>query len=376
MNILKHYEHQPIIGLAPMDGVSDAPYRLIQKKYGGPDFVMTEFTNVIGLSRGIERLFEDQLYFEEERPIIAQIYGASPEDFYHASKIIAALGFDGIDINMGCPAKNVASSGAGAALIQTPELALEIVRQTQKGVKDYFESHQLTGEWSHKLQKMVEAANTARRLNAEKSGIDLEMAESPEERAANFTVSVKTRIGYRDNIAAEWVKRLTEVEPAWIAVHGRTLKQMYLGQADWDSLAIAASATHLPVFVNGDIDSSERMVQVIKHTGARGALVGRASFGNPWIFSHLDKVRAKIAGKSSEEIVDKRPSLDEILDVMTEHAHLHWQLKNEQAFMQMRKNLAWYIKGIPNAGQFRNQLVRVNNPTEVEVIVSSIRAAA
>lgn len=371
MNILEHYENEPIIGLAPIDGVSDAAYRLIQKKYGNPDFVMTEFTNVIGLSRGIERLFEDQLYFEEERPIIAQIYGASPQDFYHAAKIIAALGFDGIDINMGCPARNVAASGAGAALIETPKLAQEIVRKTKLGVKDYFETRELTGEWSSRLERLVEEANKDRLVcNSQVSGV-----ESQADRERNFTVSVKTRIGYRENVVQDWVKTLTEVEPAWIAVHGRTLKQMYMGKADWDSLALAVEATHLPVFVNGDINSSESMVAALSHTKARGAVIARASFGNPWLFKNLNKVKQKLRGEYKDEIIDHVPNLDEVLDVMVEHAHLHWDLKNEAAFMQMRKNLAWYIKGIPNASKWRNELVRVNNPEEVERIVKEIKEA-
>lgn len=184
----------------------------------------------------------------------------------------------------------------------------------------------------------------------------------------------------------DWIKQLTETEPDWIGIHGRTLKQMYLGQADWDSLALGVQATHLPVFINGDIDSSERMVESILHTGARGAMIGRASFGNPWIFSQLDKVKEKIqtirnnqngtttvAEESVREIADYRPELNEVLDVMLQHAHLHWQLKNEQAFLQMRKNLAWYIKGIHNASEFRSQLVRASNPEEVEKVVAEIK---
>src|SRR3972149_8194050 len=129
-----HELSRPIIGLSPMDGVTDHPYRHIQKKYGRPDVVYTEFATVEGFCRGVEKVLDDFLFNEEQRPIVAQIYGTSPQLFREAATALCQMGFDGIDINMGCPAKSVAHSGAGAALILTPKLAQEILKATKAGV--------------------------------------------------------------------------------------------------------------------------------------------------------------------------------------------------------------------------------------------------
>jgi tRNA-dihydrouridine synthase B len=341
-----------------MDGVTDAAYRFIQKKYGNPDLVMTEFTNVIGLTRGADRLFLDQLYHNLERPIIGQIYGASPEDFYHAAKIIAALEFDGIDINMGCPAKNVAASGAGAGLIRTPELAKKIVAATRKGVNDFFADRTLTGA-PRSVEAKVAEANALRNAT-------LPAVETFEERAANFTLSIKTRIGYDQNIVTEWLKHLTETEPDFISLHGRTLKQLYGGMSSWDAIAEGVQSTHIPILANGDITTNELAVKALAHTKARGVLIGRGTFGNPWIFQH------NAAIKAGQFEPDNRPDLNVVMEVMQEHAELHWQLKDPGAFAQIRKNLAWYVKGIPGAAAFRAQLVNVQSPEEVVKICANI----
>ena len=125
---------KPVIGLAPMDGVTDAPFRYMVAKYGKPSLQMTEFTNVEGLARGAVKMLQAFIYDEIERPIVAQIYGTEPDSYYKAAVMLARMGFDGIDINMGCPATKVAKSGSGAGLIRTPELAKELVRMTKKGV--------------------------------------------------------------------------------------------------------------------------------------------------------------------------------------------------------------------------------------------------
>ncbi|TME62164.1 MAG: tRNA-dihydrouridine synthase family protein [Chloroflexi bacterium] len=128
---------QPIIALAPMDGVTDAPCRTMHGLYGRPDVVLTEFTNVEGLWRGGDRIFRDFLYTPAERPVVAQIFGCQPEYFYKAAHVVCELGFDGLDINMGCPARTVANHGGGAALIRVPETAKAIIRAAQQGVRDW-----------------------------------------------------------------------------------------------------------------------------------------------------------------------------------------------------------------------------------------------
>lgn len=346
-----------IIGLSPMDGVTDAAYRYIQKKHGNPDVMMTEFVHVIGVCQGSERLLTDFIYDEIERPVLAQIYGSQPEYFYHAAKIIAALGFDGVDINMGCPARGVVYRGGGAALINTPELAKDIVKHTRKGFTDYFETGELTGlkpEIEAKIKQM--AAKHEEYLDRE-------------EQVKNFTLSVKTRIGFDSDVVQDWVKHLTEVEPEWIAIHGRTLKQMYMGHSDWEAVGSATEVTHIPIWGNGDIKTANDAVRMFNETGVKGVLIGRGSYGNPWLFKQKDKIK-----QLETEIPEYQPTMDELLELMLEHTNLHWNIKGEKAFVQMRKNLAWYIKGFPGASEFRARLVRVNNPEEVAQIVEEIKA--
>ena len=128
--------NRPIIGLSPMDGVTDASFRYITAKHGGPDVIFTEFVNIQAAFHAAHTLIKDLTYCEIERPVVAQIYGRSPELFYKVAHIVCELGFDGLDINMGCPAKKVAAAGCGAALIREPQLALSIIRAAKRGVQD------------------------------------------------------------------------------------------------------------------------------------------------------------------------------------------------------------------------------------------------
>jgi tRNA-dihydrouridine synthase len=134
---------QPIIGLAPMDGVTDPAFRYIVATYGKPDVVFTEFTNVHDICSGRLKTLDSLRYSEVERPVIAQIYGKDPALFYQAAHVVCELGFDGLDINMGCPSKNVASSGSGAGLIRTPNLALELMERARKGIQDWADGQTL-----------------------------------------------------------------------------------------------------------------------------------------------------------------------------------------------------------------------------------------
>ena len=128
---------KPIVGLAPMDGVTDAAMRFITKKHGGPDVMFTEFVSAEGIRAGATRLMRDFKFDENERPIVAQLFGKDPEAFYLAAKTVLKLGFDGVDINMGCPARKVASRGEGAGLINTPDLAVKIIKEVKRAVDDW-----------------------------------------------------------------------------------------------------------------------------------------------------------------------------------------------------------------------------------------------
>lgn len=343
---------QPIIGLSPMDGVTDAAFRFVTKKYGNPDVTYTEFVHVMGMCRGSERLYQDFIFTDLERPIIGQIFGAEPEYFYHAAKLICELGFDGVDINMGCPAKSVAEHGAGAALIRTPDLAADIIKATQQGVVDWAADGELTGvsdEIKQRIARMVEQ----RRQRNLVLGVAFKRYGAGAERGT-VPVSVKTRIGYDEIVVEQWIAHIAEQKPHWIAVHGRTLKQLYTGQANWDALALAVKATDLPVLVNGDIKTQDDLSRVLELTNARGALIGRGTYGTPWWFNRENK-----------------PNPQKIIEIMLEHAQLHVELKGESSYVQLRKHLAWYSQHLPNSVEIRKRLVTSNNIDELQQILSS-----
>ncbi|MFM7842470.1 MAG: tRNA-dihydrouridine synthase, partial [Nitrospira sp.] len=154
---------RPIIGLAPMDGVTDAPFRLTVANQGRPDVLFTEFTSVMDVCRGPSHLLASLIYSECERPIVAQLYGKQPELFYQAAQMVCELGFDGLDINMGCPSRNVASSGSGAGLIRTPDLAHDIIRSARQGIADWAAGQSLADAGLKDARaEIVRAMNTRR----------------------------------------------------------------------------------------------------------------------------------------------------------------------------------------------------------------------
>lgn len=333
----------PVLGLSPMDGVTDSAYRFITKKYGNPDIIFTEFTNVMGLSLAGHNVIKDFHYDKTQKPIVAQIYGKEPEYFYHAAKIACELDFNAVDINMGCPAKNVASSGSGAALIKTPELAKEIISATKEGVKHWFEDGKLTGLPNKTLTAI--------------QNLKLEIGINISERELK-PVSVKTRIGFSEPVTEWWIQTLANENPAWISLHGRTLKQGYLGEANWLEIKKAVEITDIPILANGDVKSYSDYKRVLEVTGAFGALIGRGSYGNPWIFK----------GKDFEDV-----PLNEKVAVLIEHTKKFIELNPDpKAFVQMRKHFGWYIKGFDGAKEIREKLMRASSLTDVELILQTI----
>jgi tRNA-dihydrouridine synthase B len=335
---------KPILALSPMDGLTDQPFRYIQKKYGAPAVMYTEFTSVEGVCHGATQLLKDFLYDETQRPIIAQIYGTTPEYFRQTALILCELGFDGIDINMGCPAKNVAHSGAGAALIKTPQLAQEIIAVTKQGVID----------WQNGMT-VAECPDITQKIEHEvKRRHDLLPAKYQEKRTV--PVSVKTRIGYDEPVIEEWIPTLLEMEPTTIAIHGRTLKQQYGGSASWENIGKAAAIikkTETIALGNGDVQTHAMALDYVSTYGVDGVLLGRASLGNPYVF------------------LPESPAGPNIFQIAVEHSELFEQIyKDEEkySFMPMRKHLAWYVKAIPNATDIRIQLVQATNAAQVREI--------
>lgn len=359
---------QPIIGLAPMDGVTDAPCRTMHGLYGRPDVVLTEFTNVEGLWRGSDRIFRDFLYTPAERPVVAQIFGCRPEYFYRAAHVVCELGFDGVDINMGCPARTVANKGGGAALIRMPETAKAIIRATMQGVRDW-----ANGQTLEDLEMDPERIKRIRQMNEERALI---WGDPPAVERRLLPVSVKTRLGYDSIVITDWVQELLELEPAVISLHGRTLVQHYKGEANWDAIAAAAEIvrkTDTLIFGNGDIHSLYEAAQRIRTTGVHGVLIGRASFGNPWLFQNRPLLKHLLydgINPSREDLPDVLPTREQRLWMALEHARVHAKLKGEDHFVELRKHMGWYLGHFPGAKQVRNALVRINSLADVEAIIA------
>jgi nifR3 family TIM-barrel protein len=351
-----HTIAKPIIGLSPMDGVTDASFRWIAAKHGGPDITVTEFVNVDAAIHAPHTLIRDFTYAEIERPIVAQIYGHTPELFYKAAHVVCELGFDGLDINMGCPAKNVAASGSGAALIRTPALAREIIRETRRGIDDWVAGQTLDQlGLRQKLRETVKASNQLRG-----GGV------TPAARRS-IPLSVKTRIGYDQIVIEDWIANLLEEKPVAISIHGRTLKQGYKGDADWDAIARAvelAKPTPTLILGNGDLRDMADVYRRVRQCGVDGVLLGRAAEGNPWIFKAKDQLKQCLL--TSTPPVPAAPiGMEERFRVVVEHARHFETYVQERNFVGMRKHLIWYCRDFRGAAELRTKMVRVNNAAEV-----------
>jgi tRNA-dihydrouridine synthase len=357
---------RPIIGLSPMDGVTDASFRSIVAQQGKPDVTFTEFTHVHDVCRGPEMFLEPLIYSDIERPMVAQLYGNDPELFYQAAHAVCELGFDGLDINMGCPSKSVAASGSGAGLIRTPELARAILQAAKRGIDDWAGGKTLE-------QAGFTPARVAafQRLNQERGG---------ENRAARRSIplSVKTRIGY-DSVTVEvWMEHLMREQPALISLHGRTLRQMYRGVADWSSIARATEVvkgTGTLLFGNGDIHSLQDVMARVRETGVDGVLVGRAVLGAPWFFRSKERARELVRETNGAEI-ELRPEdvpLDQRFAVLLDHARQFQTLCGQTRFYRMRKHLGWYCKGFPHAAALRSRMVQVSSLSELEAVLVDYR---
>lgn len=299
----------PIIGLAPMDGITDAPFRYIIDVYGKPDIIYTEFVSVKGLIIGKPAIQRMLLHHETKTKTIAQFFGCEPKYFYQAALVALEKGFDGVDINMGCPDKSVFNRGGGAGLILQPKLAKEIILSVKKAVQN------------------------------------------------RIPVSVKTRTGYKIPQTKEWIGNLLEAEPDVICIHARTFAQKYSGLADWSQIGIAvdlAKNTRTKIFGNGDIKNRKQALERIKEYDLAGVLIGRAALGNPWVFRGII------------------PTTEERFKVLLEHCKKFTEFFPTADLSIMRKHLAWYIKDFPHAAEVRNELMQVNSIEDVKKILTTI----
>lgn len=358
---------RPILGLSPMDGVTDATFRRVVATHGKPDVTMTEFTHVHDICLGPEFLLNTFMYSEMERPIVAQLYGKDPALFYQAVHAACELGFDGIDVNMGCPSKSVAASGSGAGLIRTPELALEILRETRRGIEDW-----ANGQTLEDVGFKPARIEAIRALNVRRQG-----ATSVTRRV--IPLSVKTRLGYDRVIVEPWIADLLEARPAVISLHGRTLQQMYRGEADWSAIAKAAElikGTDTLLLGNGDVQSLRDAAQRVDVTGVDGVLVGRAVLGAPWFFRGKELVRSLTESPASPAVEEAAVSLEQRFAVMLDHARQFQAACGPGQFHRMRKHLGWYCKGFPHAAALRARMFQASSAEDVEAMLTEYRSRA
>ena len=354
----------PIIGLSPMDGVTDAVFRRIVACQGKPDVSFTEFTHVHDVCRGPEFLLDSLQYHEAERPIVAQLYGKDPELFYQAAHAVCELGFDGLDINMGCPSRNVASSGSGAGLIRTPDLAHAIMRAARQGIVDWTAGQTLEAAGIKPVR--VEAI---RRLNLHRGVVPLVRKSIP--------LSVKTRLGYDEVIVERWIEHLLIETPAVISLHGRTLQQMYRGEADWSAIARASEivrGSSTMLFGNGDVQSLDEVVRRVRETGVDGVLVGRAVLGTPWFFRGREEARQSVHLERSRLAEPLPVPLTPRFEILLEHAKQFEAQYGRDQFRRMRKHLGWYCKGFPHAAALRARMFRVSSFADVEAVLAAFQS--
>jgi len=356
---------RPIIGLSPMDGVTDATFRRLVASQGKPDVTFTEFTHVHDVCRGPEFLLDSLLYHDEERPIVAQLYGKDPELFYQAAHAVCELGFDGLDINMGCPSRNVASSGSGAGLIRTPDLAHAIMRAARQGIVDWAAGHTL------------EAAGIKPSRAAAICQLNERRGSSTQTIRTVIPLSVKTRLGYDEVIVDRWVEHLLVEAPEVICLHGRTLQQMYRGEANWSAIARAAEVvrgTGTLLFGNGDVQSLQEVVRRVRETGVDGVLVGRAALGAPWFFRSKEAARQAVRTQATAGPEPWHPSLAARFEILLEHARQFEVCGKRDQFRRMRKHLGWYCKGFAHAAALRASMFRVSSVADVESILADYQA--
>lgn len=305
--------------LAPMEDVSDPPFRALCKQLGA-DLMYTEFISSEGLIRDAAKSLQKLDIYEYERPVGIQIFGSELEPMIQSAQIIERTNPDLLDINFGCPVKKVACKGAGAGILQDIP---KMVRLTEAVVK-----------------------------------------------ATKLPVTVKTRLGWDENTKyiVEVAERLQDVGIKGISIHGRTRKQMYKGEADWSLIAEVKNnpRMHIPVFGNGDIDSPQKALEYKNRFGVDGIMIGRASIGYPWIF---DEIKAFI---QRGEILDP-PNIVERVRVAKAHLEMAVKWKGEAlGVLETRRHYGNYFKGLANFKIYRSQLVNLESSAELLSLLDEV----
>ena len=305
--------------LAPMEDVSDPPFRSLCKKQGC-DMMYTEFISVEGLIRDATKSVQKLDIYDEERPVGIQIFGAELDSMRRAAEIVEEAQPEVLDINFGCPVKKVVCKMAGAGILQDID---RMVKLTDYIVK-----------------------------------------------STNLPVTVKTRLGWDDKtiFIEEVAERLQDVGIKALSIHGRTRKQMYKGQADWTKIGAIKNnpRIHIPIFGNGDIDSPQKAVEYKNRYGVDGIMIGRASIGNPWIFREMKAFM-------NEGVILDPPTLAERVGAAREHLEKSIAWKGEKlGVLEMRRHYTNYFRGLRNIKYFRMKLVTEPVPENIYAILDEI----
>lgn len=325
---------RPFVALAPMAGITDASYRQFIKKIAPETIVYTEFLSTDAIAYGAQKTL-DMLAFDAslERPFIVQVFGADPDHFIKACKIIEELGADGIDINMGCPAAKVVSSCYGSALIKNPDIAARVVEAAVKSVK--------------------------------------------------IPVSVKTRLGWDTyETLIPFCKRVVDAGASALAIHGRRYNDKFAGTANWEPIYALKEAMTVPVIGNGDIASVADALEKIKNLD--GVMIGRGTFGNPWLLKDVQEaLQRRAAGESdfailssfdekSDELASdaKLERFREKIPFILQHCELAVKIKGEyKGIVEMRRHLSSYVKGFDGAKELRIKLLGTTKFDEVKELL-------
>ena len=304
-----------------MEDVSDPPFRALCKEHGA-DVVYTEFISSEGLIRDAAKSIMKLDIYEKERPVGIQIFGANEESMLRSVEIVEASKPDIIDINFGCPVKKVVSKGAGAGILKDIPLMVRLTKA------------------------MVEHTK--------------------------LPITVKTRLGWdHDSIKiVEVAERLQDVGAKAISIHGRTRAQMYKGDADWRPISQVKNnpRMHIPIFGNGDVDSPERAIEMRDQYGLDGAMIGRASIGNPWFFNQV-----KYFVKNGKHAVS--PSIVERVDAARRHLEMAIAWKGEVlGVLETRRHYTNYFKGIPHFKEYRTRMVTSNASEDVFAALDDVEA--
>jgi nifR3 family TIM-barrel protein len=320
---IAHIEVEAPVFLAPLAGVSDAPFRLLCREQGAA-WVCSELVSSDGLIRGSQKTLDYLYFFPAERPVGVQLFGSDPAVMAEAARYVSArppeLRPDFIDLNIGCPVHKVVTREAGAALLCNLPLLGSMVRA------------------------VVEASS--------------------------LPVTAKTRCGWDNDHrnGVEVAQLLEQAGVAMIAIHARTRAQKFEGKADWDVIAEAKKKVRIPLVGNGDVTSAAEAKRMLEETGCDAVMVGRASFGNPWIFR---ETRALLAGRPAPPL----PSPRERLAALLRQFHLLASISAERhAAHEIRKHVAWYVKGLPHAAPFKERGQKIETPAELEQLAADFLA--